>query len=42
MTLLRIFYLMKFVNTVVSFSGRPNCSLPRAILFIRNTIFRAT
>lgn len=36
------YHLMKFVNTTSSFSGRPNCSLPSAMLFIRNTMLRAT
>ena|GEM_PF-6618353 len=35
-------YLIKFVAIGSSFSGRPNFSLPRAMLFIRNVMFRAS
>jgi signal transduction histidine kinase len=34
-------YLMKFVYTLGSFSGRPYFSLPKAMLFIRNVMFFA-
>ena len=35
------YHLIKLVLSNGSFSGRPNCSLPSAILFIRNAIFLA-
>ena len=37
----RPFYRMKFVLWNGSFSGRPYCSLPRAMLFIKKAILRA-
>lgn len=35
-------YLMKCVHTCFSVSGRPNCSLPSAMHFIRNVMFLAS
>jgi len=35
-------YLMKCVHTRSSVSGRPNCSLPSAMHFIRNVMFLAS
>lgn len=35
-------YLMKCVHTCSSVSGRPNCSLPSAMHFIRNVMFLAS
>ena len=41
-TLVPAFYLVKFVHTRSSVSGRPIRSFPRTMLFIRNTIFLAS
>ena len=35
-------HLIKWVGLHSSVSGKPNCSLPKAMLFIRNTIFLAS